>query len=259
MLHSRHVLRPHEGRAGSEATPRQGAAEAHVAFTDRRGGYSSGRYGSFNLAHHVGDDAVAVNANRALLASAIDVQASHLVFVSQVHGKRVLEVGTDSRPGPDDEADALVTRDPDLALAIMVADCTPVMLADPEAGVVGAAHAGRPGMMKGIVGETVGAMRDLGARELHAVVGPSICSRCYEVPGELRAEAAAISPVASAVSHTGTPAIDVAGAVVESLHSLGVTVTWEQACSRQTPELFSYRRDGVTGRFAGVIWRRDTP
>lgn len=257
MLHSRHVLRADARTSGAGGVP--GPAEAQIAFTDRRGGYSSGHYGSFNLAHHVGDDAMAVDGNRALLASAIDLEASALVFVNQVHGAAVAEVTADSRPGPNVEADALVTREAGLALAMMVADCTPVMIADPAAGVIGAVHAGRPGMMAGVVGAAVAAMRDLGARELHAVVGPSVCSRCYEVPAELREEAARVSPVAAAVSHTGTPAIDVAGAVVESLHALGATVTWEQSCTRQTPELYSYRRDGTTGRFAGVIWRRNTP
>ena len=108
-------------------------------------------------------------------------------------------------------------------------------------------------MLQGIVGRAVDAMTDLGARSISAVVGPSVCGRCYEVPEQLRAQAAKVSPVAASVSWQGTPAIDVAAGVVDQLQARSVAVQWIWGCSRESEELFSYRRQHRTGRFAGVI------
>jgi hypothetical protein len=149
--------------------------------------------------------------------------------------------------------DCLVTTSTDLALAVLVADCTPVLLVDRVAGVAAAVHAGRPGMMSGIVGRAVDAMTDLGARSISATVGPSVCGRCYEVPESLRAEAAKVSAVAAAISWQGTPAVDVAAGVVDQLRSRSVEVQWVRGCSRESETLFSYRRQHPTGRFAGVV------
>jgi YfiH family protein len=147
----------------------------------------------------------------------------------------------------------VVTATPGLALAALVADCTPVLFADPGAGVVAAVHAGRPGMTSRIVDVAVDRMRQLGARAIEAVVGPSVCGRCYEVPEEMRAASAAVSPEAAAVSWTGTPAVDVAAGVVAQLHANEVAVQWVPGCAREEERLYSYRRDGRTGRFAGVV------
>ncbi|NNV10218.1 laccase domain-containing protein, partial [Geobacillus sp. MMMUD3] len=129
-----------------------------------------------------------------------------LSFVSQVHGTAVHHVTDTAAIRAGAEADAQVSALAGVGLVIMVADCTPVLLADTEAGVIGAVHAGRPGMAAGIVSETLSAMRELGAREIHAVIGPSVCPRCYEVPASLRDEVAAVEPVAASVSVSGTPA-----------------------------------------------------
>jgi len=110
--------------------------------------------------------------------------------------------------------------------------------------------------MKGVVGQVVSTMRDLGAQSISAVVGPSVCSRCYEVPLALREEAASVTPESMAVSWTGTPAIDVAGGVVAQLHDLHVDISWVAGCAREDLRLFSHRRDGVTGRFGGFIVRK---
>jgi YfiH family protein len=155
-------------------------------------------------------------------------------------------------PGPP-PADGVVTATPGLALAVLVADCTPVLLADTSAGVVGAVHAGRPGLTARIVDVAVATMRELGARDIAAVVGPSVCGRCYEVPEELRAAAAEVAPESSARSWSGTPAIDVATGVVAQLAANDVAVQWVPGCAREDVRLFSYRRDGRTGRFAGVV------
>ena len=241
MLHSRFVV--------------PGRSTAHVAFTDRHGGYSSGDFSSFNLARHVGDDEELVAANRSALAQVLGLSAERLSFVSQVHGTAVhtLTGPADARSGA--EADAQVTAEPGVGLVIMVADCTPVLLADTEAGVIGAVHAGRPGMAAGVVPATLQAMRELGAAEIHAVIGPSVCPRCYEVPAELRDEVAALESVAASVSVSGTPALDVAGAVAEQLRRESVVIDhFSRTCTRESEDLYSYRRNRRTGRFAGVIW-----
>lgn len=221
-------------------------------FTSARGGSSVGDFASLNLGGHVGDDPLTVESNRMLVANAFGVGRDRLLFMNQRHGSHVMVVDGPWRGEPPD-ADALVTTSTDCALAVLVADCTPVLLVDRTAGVAAAVHAGRPGMISGIVGHAVDAMTDLGARSISAVVGPSVCGRCYEVPEAMRAQAARISPVASAVSWQGTPAIDVAAGVVEQLRARSVAVQWIAGCSRESEELFSYRRRNRTGRCAGVV------
>lgn len=221
-------------------------------FTTRRGGVSAPPYDGLNLGGGVGDDPAAVAANRAAVASTYDVPADRLVLMAQCHGTRVVQVDGPWEGEPP-ACDAVVTTRDDLALVALVADCTPVLLVDPVAGLAGAVHAGRPGMTDGVVGEAVAALRDLGARDLLAAVGPSVCGRCYEVPPELVAAAARRSPVAATVSWTGTPAVDVAAGVVDQLVRAGVDVTWVPGCAREDADLYSYRRDGLTGRFGGVV------
>ena len=223
------------------------------AFTDREGGVSEGDFGSLNLGGHVGDDAAAVGANRSRVAEAVGVPRDRLLFLQQCHGSDVTVVdGPWGQAGPP-PADGMVTTTPGLALAALVADCTPVLLADPDAGVVGAVHAGRPGMTSRIIDVAVDRMHDLGANQIVAVVGPSICGRCYEVPEQMRAAASAVAPEAAAVSWVGTPAIDVASGVVAQLSARGVAVQWISGCAREAGSLYSYRRDGRTGRFAGIV------
>ncbi len=211
-----------------------------------------GEFASLNLGGHVGDDPQAVESNRALLAGAFGVGRDRLLFMDQRHGADVVVVDGPWQGEPP-AADCLVTTSTNLALAVLVADCTPVLLVDRTVGVAAAVHAGRPGMMSGIVGRAVDAMTDLGARSISAAVGPSVCGRCYEVPEAMRAQAAKISPVAAAVSWQGTPAIDVAAAVVDQLRARSVAVQWIWGCTRESDVLFSYRRQPRTGRFAGVV------
>lgn len=224
------------------------------AFTSRLGGVSTGPYAGLNLGGHVGDDPLAVEENRRRLAVALGVARERLVLMDQCHGAEVAVVS--GRPERAPSVDALVTTEPDLALVSLVADCTPVLLADLHGPAIAAVHAGRPGMMKGVVQQAVSTMRELGAVRLEATVGPSVCGRCYEVPEPMRAEAVQAWPETCAVTWTGTPAIDVAAGVVAQLTRLGVGVTWVPGCARERDDLYSHRRDGVTGRFAGVIVRR---
>lgn len=227
-----------------------------TVVTDRLGGVSEGPYAALNLGGHVGDDAGAVLRNRALVAADLGIAPDRLVFMDQCHGAEVAVVtGPPERPPA---VDALVSAEPGLALVALVADCTPVLLADPAAGVVAAVHAGRPGLVARVVPVALEAMRDLGARSIAAVVGPSVCPRCYEVPLEMRETAAAMRPEARSVSWAGTPAIDVAAGVVAQLADEDVSVTWVPGCAREDERLFSHRRDGRTGRFAGLVLR-DAP
>ncbi len=217
--------------------------------TDRSGGVSTGAWAGLNLGLHVDDDPAAVAENRRRLGAEV---GRPLVYMDQCHGAEVAVV--DDLPGTAPRCDALVTTADHLALAVLVADCVPVLLAG-GGGVVAAVHAGRPGMVAGVVPAAVAAMRELGAGEIDAVVGPSVCGRCYEVPAAMREAAAAVSPVSATVSWTGTPAIDVAAGVVDQLRREDVEVRWVPGCTRESPQLYSYRRDGTTGRFAGVVAR----
>ena len=233
------------------------------AFTDAHDGVSDAPYtagrdaaGGLNLGSHVGDDPAAVRSNRRRVAEAAGVAPEALVLVDQVHGAEGVQVDGPCH-GSAGEADAMVTSRAGLALAVLVADCTPVLLADPVAGVVGAAHAGRPGMLAGVVPATVAAMRDLGARTISAVVGPSVCGRCYEVPAEMQQAAARVVPEVLARTWAGTPSIDVATGVVTQLAGLGVAVTWVPGCTYEDARYYSYRRSGTTGRFGGVVLRRE--
>jgi hypothetical protein len=221
-------------------------------FTSTRGGSSVGHFAHLNLGGHVGDDPSAVESNRRLVAGALGVQRDHLLFMTQCHGSQVAVV-EGPWEGEPPAVDGLVTTSTGLALAVLVADCTPVLLVDRSAGVAAAVHAGRPGMMSGIVGRVIDVMTDLGARSIIAAVGPSVCGRCYEVPETMRVQAAKVSPVAAAISWRGTPAIDVAAGVVDQLRARSVAVQWISGCSRESEALFSYRRQHTTGRFAGVV------
>ncbi|WP_377272077.1 peptidoglycan editing factor PgeF [Peterkaempfera sp. SMS 1(5)a] len=230
---------------------------AHFAFTDRWGGVSSEPYGELNLGGAVGDDAAAVRRNRALAAGSLGLDPADVVWMNQVHGREVAEITGRQRDGEAPRVDAVVTTRPGLALAVLTADCTPVLLADPVAGVAAAAHAGRPGLAAGVVPAAVEAMVRLGARpeRITAATGPTVCGRCYEVPEAMRAEVAAAVPAAHATTGWGTPALDVPGGVHAQLAEAGVTdLLRSPVCTLESADHFSYRRDQRTGRLAGYVW-----
>jgi YfiH family protein len=224
--------------------------------TDRRGGRSSAPYDSFNLGDHVGDDPVAVAANRERLARELAVDAGRLVWMQQVHGTGVTVVdGPREEPVP--ATDALVTAERGLVLCVLVADCVPVLLSDAEAGVVAAVHAGREGVRQGVVPAALAAMRDLGARPVatSALLGPAVCGADYEVPAAMQAEVARIAPAAAVRTRRGTPGLDLRAGLAELLRAAGVgQVVHDPRCTVEDRYLFSHRRDGVTGRQAGVVW-----
>ncbi|MDO0928127.1 peptidoglycan editing factor PgeF [Streptomyces sp. TG1A-8] len=237
---------------------RESVSGAHFAFTDRWGGVSAAPYEELNLGGAVGDDPEAVRVNRELAAKSLGLEPARVVWMNQVHGNDVAEVEDGPRTTRlTPRADGLVTAVRGLALAVLTADCVPVLLADPVAGVVAAAHAGRPGMVKGIVPAAIGAMESLGAEPARIVArtGPAVCGRCYEVPEEMRAEVTAVEPAAHAVTSWGTPAVDVSAGVHAQLDRLGVRDrTHSPVCTRESDDHFSYRRDRTTGRLAGYVW-----
>lgn len=238
-------------------TARPAHGGAHFAFTDRWGGVSAAPYESLNLGGAVGDEPAAVRANRARAADALGRDPHHVVWMNQVHGREVVVVDEPWGERPPPPADAVVTTRPELTLAVLTADCVPVLLADPAAGVAAAAHAGRPGLVAGVVPAAVEAMTGLGARpdRITALVGPSVCGKCYEVPAGMREEVAAVVPEAYAVTRAGTPAVDVGAGVRAQLARAGVRVAdAPSVCTLESPDHFSYRRERVTGRLAGYVW-----
>ena len=225
--------------------------------TSRPGGVSNQPYATFNLGGHVGDDPTAVEANRARLAQELSLDPASLVWMHQVHGDQVTIIES-TPPAAVPACDALVTDAPGVALVVLVADCVPVLLADGQAGVVGAAHAGREGVRTHVVTRTVEAMIELGAQRdrLDVLLGPAICGRCYEVSQELVDQVEAAAPGGASRTPTGAPALDLRAALASELACQGVKlVVSDPRCTAQDPTLFSYRRDGITGRQAGVIWR----
>ena len=227
----------------------QGPNGLRVAFTNTSAG---------NLALHVGDDPAAVRSRRSALEQRMGAEPGSLRFMEQVHSADVVRVA----PGPGEVpvADALLSADGSVPLAVMVADCLPVLFAGagPRGPVTAAAHAGRRGLLDGVLLNTVAAMRTEGAAAIQAWIGPGVCGRCYEVPGGMLAEAAHL-PAAASQTSWGTPALDLPGAALAQLQGLNVSVQVVPGCTMEEPELFSHRRDAPTGRFAGLIWQPRRP
>ncbi len=233
-----------------------------AGFTTRAGGASTGEYASLDLALHVGDDPAVVGVNRRRLAA---WAGAPVRYARQVHGTGVAVVDAGG-PGDDatvedaavdePEADALVSAMAGVPVAVLVADCLPVLLADARAGVVGAAHAGRRGLLAGVLPRTVEAMVALGAdaARLRAVVGPAAGACCYEVPQEMHDDAVTVLPQLAGRTTWGTPSLDLRAAAVAQLSSLGLAgVTTVGGCTVEDETLYSYRRSRTTGRFAGVV------
>ncbi len=213
-------------------------------------------YASFNLGEHVGDRPEAVAANRERLATGIGLPAQRLVWMEQVHGHAVTVIdGPRSLPVP--ASDALVTAQPRLAVAVLVADCVPVLLADPVAKVVAAVHAGRAGARAGVLPAALEAMQRLGARleAVEVLLGPSACGQCYEVPEQMQADVQSRLPGSACRTRRGTAGLDLRAGLWRQLAAAGVArVGVDPRCTIEDPTLYSYRRDGVTGRLAALIW-----
>ena len=245
-----------------------GGVRVRRVVTTRAGGRSTGPFARFNLSTRVGDDPGVVAANRHRLATELGVRA--VVFLDQVHGTGVAVVDAVPAAGAADRpaTDAAVTAVAGVALAVLTADCVPVLLADPRAGVVGVAHAGRAGAAAGIVPATLTAMTGLGAvpGSCEVLLGPAICGACYEVPEAMRDEVEAAVPGSACRTRRGTPGVDLRAGLRRQLAALGVArVGVDPRCTAEDPDLYSYRRAGRsdaagrTGRLAAVTWLDPSP
>ncbi|GHD00976.1 polyphenol oxidase family protein [Zhihengliuella salsuginis] len=227
-----------------------GDRSVRVAFTTREAG---------NLALHVGDDPAAVAARRDRLVPDLGLPGP-AQFMDQIHSSLVAHVEGPVSPAPT--ADALVTTADDLPLAVMVADCLPVVVSAVAGGRVAlaAAHAGRRGLLDGVLRETVSALRaavpaDGGAEPvITAWIGPSICGRCYEVPATMRAEAEQQLPGTGSTTRWGSDGLDLPAGAARQLRGLGADVVESGACTLEDERFYSYREDPGTGRIAGIIW-----
>ncbi|ABK02968.1 protein of unknown function DUF152 [Arthrobacter sp. FB24] len=219
-----------------------------VAFTDA---------GAGNLALHVGDDPAEVLRRRGFLEAEAGLPAGSFQYMNQVHGNAVAYIGdaADSSAPGGPTADGMVSSG--RPLAVMVADCVPVVLAGSAPGgkpILAVAHAGRPGVASGVIPATVARMRAEGAKDIHAWIGPSICGSCYEVPEGMRADVAAAVPATWSTTSWGTPGLDLPAGARSQLEAQGVTVDYSGPCTLENEELFSYRGNPDTGRFAGLVW-----
>ena len=215
-------------------------------FTNRTGGASTGAFASANLGFHVGDNPEQVARNRAQLFE----EFGPVAFMTQVHGDRVAVVEDVSDVDPT--ADALVTGIPGITLAVQVADCIPLLLISSQS--VAAVHVGRKGLVNGVALRALEVMRDMGASDIRAVIGPAICGVCYEVSEEIFAEVTALHPAAASKSAHGNRALDLPKALVKVLKAQNIEADIAGGCTVENGELYSYRRDGVTGRQAGLVW-----
>ncbi|GGC70925.1 peptidoglycan editing factor PgeF [Hoyosella rhizosphaerae] len=229
---------------------------AQWTVTTRHGGVSPPPYDSLNLGIHVGDAPEFVLENRRRLATSLDVTPDRIVWMDQVHGTHVEIVDkpvVDALP----KTDAIVTRSQSVVLAVLTADCVPILLADNDAAVVGAAHAGRVGARDGIALRVVDKMVELGAKRsnIEAFIGPAACGSCYEVPDDMAADVDAHLPGSASKTLRGTASLDLPLGIENQLRAVGVrTVVRDQRCTIEAGEMFSHRRGAPTGRFASLIW-----
>lgn len=197
----------------------------------------------------MGDVGGAVNKNRHLLETVIGPTQ----YMNQTHGDTVVVV--DGATSHEPNADALVTVESGIALGVLVADCIPLLLWDEVEHVVAAVHVGRKGLLNGIAIKTIRVMNTMGAQRIQAFLGPSICGMCYEVSREIHDEVVSAFPKASARTSKDTYSLDLPGALAEELTLSGLKVSRSRTCTVENTDFFSYRREGVTGRQAGLIWQ----
>lgn len=235
--------------------------------TTRAGGVSKPPYDTFNLGDHVGDDPAAVQANRRRLAAALGLGArkghgggdDRIVWMNQVHSAHVQVV--DGPCGTVDDTDGLVTTEPGLALAVVTADCVPVLMADARAGVVAAVHAGRVGAQQGIVARALETMVSVGAQvdDVSVLLGPAVSGRNYEVPEPMADEVERSLPGSRTTTSRGTAGLDLRAGIAAQLRALGVSaIDADPRCTVADRALFSHRRDNPTGRMASLIWLEPT-
>jgi len=233
-----------------------------VAFTERAGGVSDAPFNSLNLGLRCGDDPARAQENRRRLCGALDIPP--FALVRQVHGARVMRAGR-RRIGAGFEdpstalgsADAIVTSSRRVPVAVLTADCVPVVLADPAAGRLAVVHAGWRGVAQGVLGSAIASFPN--PAEVRAAVGPAIGLDHYEVGEDVAAAVSAASPGGAAIRRLDSRVhLDLPATVCRILSDLGVrSIEREETCTACEPErFFSYRRDGLTGRQALIAMRR---
>lgn len=212
-----------------------------------------------NLALHAGTDRDGVQGRRRQVEDGMGVKAGSLMFMNQTHSNAVVDAEAVVRSGVVPEADAIVSGDGRHPLAVLIADCVPVVLAATAStasgrrapGPIGVIHAGRRGVLDGVVGNAVGLLRELGAREISAWIGPSICGRCYEVPAAMRDQLAAVVPESGSQTRWGTPGLDLPRAVHRQLQLSGVEAEFAVPLVESEPRAESERQAGDGLRHAG--------
>jgi YfiH family protein len=229
--------------------PAPGRVRALV--TTRAGGVSAGAYATLNLGSRVGDDPACVERNRAVLRACLPSEPR---WIRQVHGTRVIAA---CEAGPDVEADGAVASTSGEVCAVLVADCLPVLLCDRDASVVAVAHAGWRGLSAGVLQSAVNATAVAPGRLL-AYLGPAIGARAYEVGEDVRqafVREDARASAAFAPRGDGKYLADLAMLARQRLAACGVTDVYGGGmCTASDPRFFSFRRDRITGRMAGLIW-----
>ena len=221
-----------------------------VAFTERTGGASGGRFASLNLGFGSGDDRTRVEENRHLLTNALAVD--RFATVRQLHGATIVPAGSGDAVG---EGDGMVTDSADVALVVLAADCLPLALADPATGRLAVVHAGWRGMAAGILDKAAGLFEE--RRAVLAAIGPAICADHYEVGRDV-ADAVS-SRVDGGGARAARPHLDLAATAARRLRELGVTrIESAETCTAcEEARFYSHRRDGgVTGRQALFAVRR---
>ncbi|MFJ2621437.1 polyphenol oxidase family protein [Glutamicibacter sp. NPDC087344] len=216
-----------------------------------------------NLALHVNDDPHRVEEHRAKLENSIGVRRFSLHFMNQIHSTLIHTVGSARRTSWREPAaptcDALVDPSGRESLAVMVADCLPVLFVGLNSTtgqtVTGVAHAGRRGLLDGILTKTVLELRGLGADRIEAAIGPSICGKCYEVPQQMAVESETLRPGIRTRTSWGTDGLDLPASAATELGELEVTVQLSGVCTLEDERFFSYRRSTQSGRLAGLVWR----
>jgi YfiH family protein len=224
---------------------------ARHGFFTRAGGVSTGPYAALNCSFSGADDPANVSENRARAAAALGIQADRMLGLKQVHGTDVITVHTPWAPGAGPAADAMVTATPGLGLAVITADCGPVLFASADGRIIGAAHAGWRGALTGILEATVAAMQALGAADIQAAIGPCIHQASYEVAADLRGPILARNPADDRFFTPGRPGrwqFDLPGYAAARLAAIGVPASIQphDTCADET-NFFSHRRRTLRG------------
>lgn len=218
---------------------------ARILFTSRSGGSSSTPYLSFNLSQRVADDPLVVAKNRHFLLSEFSVDS--IFYMDQVHGTDIIEVTSETKTAPI--ADAIFTREKNVALAVQVADCIPLLLS--SSSMVAAVHVGRKGLTSGIIEKVIELFYEGEDTQIKADIGPAICGKCYEV--DLETYESVIALVPETATSIQRRHLDLIKGAKNKLDRSGIAVRDWGICTKENQNYFSYRRDGVTGRQVGVI------